>query len=65
MPLMVEKGLPAPGISADRRWGVAAHLERLDPATESPQEPGVPFNWAAVYQDEQQKLKQLEVPPPR
>ena len=63
MPLMVEKELPASGMSADRRWGVAAHLERLDPTNESPQKPGVPFNWAAVYQDEQQKLKQLGVPP--
>ena len=63
MPLMVEKNLPALGVSTDRRWGVAAHLERLDPTTESPQQPDVPFNWAAVYRDEQQKLKRLGVPP--
>jgi hypothetical protein len=60
---MVEKAMPASGMSADRRWGVAAHLERLDPASESPQTSEVPFNWAAVYRDEQQKLKRLGAPP--
>jgi serine protease AprX len=63
LPSMVEKAMPASGMSADRRWGVAAHLERLDPASESPQTSEVPFNWAAVYRDEQQKLKRLGAPP--
>ena len=30
------------GFSDDRRWGVAAHLQRLDAATEAPQAEGVP-----------------------
>lgn len=63
MPSMVEEETPALGMSIDRRWGVAAHLERLDPATEPPQKPEVPFDWAAVYRDEQQKLNRLKASP--
>ena len=48
------------GFSDDRRWGVAAHLQRLDAATEAPQAEGVPFDWAAVFRVEQQKLKALK-----
>ncbi len=48
------------GFSDDRRWGVAAHLQRLDAATEAPQAEGVPFDWAAVFSMEQQKLKALK-----
>ena len=48
------------GFSDDRRWGVAAHLQRLDAATEAPQAEGVPFDWAAVFRMEQQKLKALK-----
>ena len=48
------------GLSDDRRWGVAAHLQRLDAAAEQPQAEGVPFDWAAVYRMEQEKLKALK-----
>ncbi|MDG1064940.1 MAG: S8 family peptidase [Luminiphilus sp.] len=63
MPSMVEKDTPTLGISTDRRWGVAEHLERLDPATEPPQKPGVPFDWAAVYREEQKQLNRLKAAP--
>ncbi len=49
----------ASGFSEDRRWGVKAHLERLDPAKDSPQADGVPFDWAAVYEAEAQKIRAL------
>ena len=49
------------GFSDDRRWGVAAHLQRLDAATEAPQAEDVPFDWAAVFRMEQQKLNALKV----
>ena len=61
MPSMVTGEAPALGMSSDRRWGVAAHLERLDPATEPAQD--VPFDWAAIYFEEQQKLHRLQAPP--
>ena len=48
------------GFSDDRRWGVAAHLQRLDAATEAPQAEDVPFDWAAVFRVEQQKLNALK-----
>lgn len=63
MDTMVEEGPPELGMSTDRRWGAAAHLERLDPDSDSPQAPGVPFDWAAVYRDEQQKLNRLKNSP--
>ena len=61
MPSMVTGEAPALGMSSDRRWGVAAHLERLDPATEPAQD--VPFDWAAIYFEEQQKLHRLQASP--
>ncbi len=48
------------GLSADRRWGVAAHLERLDPTTEQPQAPDVSHDWGGIYQSELQKLQALQ-----
>ena len=56
---MVQSTPTAAGFSDDRRWGVAAHLERLDAETELPQADFVPFDWAAVFLLEQQKLKAL------
>ena len=63
MPSMVTEEAPALGMSSDRRWGVAAHLERLDPATEPAQGADVPFDWATVYLEEQQKLLRLQASP--
>lgn len=48
------------GLSTDRRWGVAAHLERLDPAKDQPQAPDVSLDWRSVYQSEQLKLQALQ-----
>ena len=47
------------GFSDDRRWGVATPAAP-DAATEAPQAEGVPFDWAAVFRMEQQKLKALK-----
>ena len=56
---MVQPTPTEAGFSDDRRWGVAAHLERLDAKTELPQADFVPFDWAAVFRLEQQKLEAL------
>lgn len=56
---MVQSTPPEAGFSDDRRWGVAAHLERLDAKTELPQADFVPFDWAAVFRLEQEKLEAL------
>lgn len=50
---------PSRGLSDDRRWGVKAHLERLDPAKDAPQATGVPFDWGGVYQREAEKIQAL------
>ncbi len=63
MPSMVTEEAPALGTSSDRRWGVAAHLERLDPTIDPAQGDDVPFDWAAIYREEQQKLHRLQVSP--
>ncbi len=57
---MVQENPAAAGFSDDRRWGVAAHLQRLDAQAEQPQADGVLFDWGAVYRAEQQKLRALE-----
>lgn len=57
---MVRDTSATTGFSDDRRWGVAAHLQRLDAAAEQPQAEGVPFDWAAVYRMEQEKLNALK-----
>lgn len=56
---MLDEGETEKGYSANRRWGVTEHLERLDPDTESPQAPGVPFDWARVYATEQARIRAL------
>ena len=50
---------PSRGLSDDRRWGVKAHLERLDPENDAPQATGVPFDWGGVYQREAEKIQAL------
>ena len=49
----------AKGFSDDRRWGVADHLQRLDPITEQPQVTEVTLDWGSVYQQELLKLEAL------
>ena len=50
---------PSRGLSDDRRWGVKAHLERLDPENDAPQATGVPFDWGGAYKREAEKIKAL------
>ena len=50
---------PSRGLSDDRRWGVKAHLERLDPENDAPQATGVPFDWGGAYKREAEKIQAL------
>jgi len=50
---------PSRGLSDDRRWGVKAHLERLDPEKDAPQANGVLFDWGSVYEREAKKIRAL------
>ena len=54
----------AKGLSSDRRWGVAEHLERLDPTAEHPEAPGLSLDWLGVYQQELRRLDTLQNPSP-
>lgn len=54
---------PNKGDSDDRRWGVKAHVERLNiDAGEGTQAPGVPIDWGSVYDSEGRRLQQLQQP---
>ena len=56
---MLSPGESPRGFSDDRRWGVQAHLERLDPDKDAPQAPGVPFDWGTVFQREAKQIRAL------
>lgn len=47
------------GFSANRRWGIKAHLERLQPDSEPAQAPDVPADWGALYARERDAIRSL------
>jgi len=49
----------AKGAGDDRRWGVEAHLQRLNPEFEQSQADGLPVDWAAIYAQEQATIRSL------
>ncbi len=51
---------PTPkGPSESRRWGVKAHIERLNPETDQPQAQDVLFDWGSLYEQERQQMQSL------
>lgn len=61
---LVSQTAPAKGLSNDRRWGVRAHIERLDiTGGESTQAAESPVDWAAVYESERRAILNLQQAP--
>ena len=55
----------AKGASDDRRWGVKAHIERLDIAGGEPsQTADSPVDWGAIYESERKAILKLQKPAP-
>lgn len=54
---MVSPIPPAKGLSRTRKWGVKAHIERLE---ESPEPRNTdPFNWPQIYLEEKARIEKL------
>jgi hypothetical protein len=65
---MVSREPSKKGQSATRKWGVKAHIERLDPSTEETTGLNIPgFDWLELYLQEKESIEDLstksEYPP--
>lgn len=58
--LLISDQEPDKGPSLNRRWGVIDHLERLETVPDP-----FPFDWFAVYEEEQRRIKAMAENSPR